>query len=73
MLVCHCRRVTDRQVREAIDCGARTLDDVSEQCGAAQQCGGCEFAVTNLLSTALATGAGLLDRDSESRRVTAAA
>jgi bacterioferritin-associated ferredoxin len=72
MLVCHCRRVTDRQVREAIDCGARTLDDVGRECGAAQQCGGCEFAVASLLSNALGSTT-LLARDSESVRVTAAA
>jgi bacterioferritin-associated ferredoxin len=41
MVVCSCRRVSDRAVREAIDEGARTVPDVTARCAAASRCGGC--------------------------------
>ena len=53
MVVCHCRGVSDRQVRAAIDDGARTVAEVGARCGAAQECGGCRFTVHDLLTTAL--------------------
>ena len=41
MLVCHCAKVCDRTVRECIDSGARSIDDVGRACGAGTFCGGC--------------------------------
>jgi bacterioferritin-associated ferredoxin len=49
MLVCHCRTVSDREVRAAIECGARTVGAVARQCGAGGACGGCRFALRDLL------------------------
>jgi bacterioferritin-associated ferredoxin len=74
MVVCHCRGVTDRQVRAAIDDGARTLAQVGMRCGAAQQCGGCRFAVSDLLvSTGTAPDMQCSSREDEALTVTAAA
>jgi bacterioferritin-associated ferredoxin len=71
MVVCHCRGVSDRQVRAAIDDGARTLAEVGARCGAAQECGGCRFTVKDLLALA-PEGCPMLGQD-EALTVTAAA
>lgn len=52
MLVCHCKVVSDRQVRAAIAGGARDEFDIAEVCGAGSICGGCVPAVTALLARA---------------------
>jgi bacterioferritin-associated ferredoxin len=42
MMVCICRGISDRDVVEAVRCGARTLEDVSLRCdGAGGDCGSC--------------------------------
>ena len=42
MILCICRSVSEREVVEAVRCGARTLDDVSRRCdGAGGDCGSC--------------------------------
>jgi bacterioferritin-associated ferredoxin len=41
MIVCHCRGVTDREIRRCVRAGEHTLGAVSEACGAATGCGGC--------------------------------
>jgi len=50
MYVCHCRAVTDRAIREAIDCGARDDRQVAMACGAGTGCGGCHAALRELLA-----------------------
>ncbi len=52
MYVCHCRVVTDGEVREAIRCGARDVCAIAELCGAGSRCGGCLPAVRSLLAEA---------------------
>jgi bacterioferritin-associated ferredoxin len=49
MLVCHCRGVTDRMIRDAVQAGAETLDAVSAACGAAGGCGGCADLVLDVV------------------------
>lgn len=49
MFVCHCRVVTDGQIREAIACGARDLCSLAAACGAGRTCGGCIPALVRLL------------------------
>jgi len=49
LLVCHCKVVTDRQIRAAIDAGARDEFDVAAACGAGSDCGGCIPTVQQLL------------------------
>jgi bacterioferritin-associated ferredoxin len=52
VLLCHCRAVSDREIRTAIACGARCPDDVRRACGAGSDCGGCRPAVEDLLDDA---------------------
>jgi bacterioferritin-associated ferredoxin len=49
MLVCHCRGVTDRTIREAVRSGASTADAVEAVCGAGGGCGGCSELVTDVI------------------------
>ena len=41
MWVCHCKGVTDRQIRSAISAGARTAVEIATHCRAGTGCGGC--------------------------------
>jgi bacterioferritin-associated ferredoxin len=50
MYVCSCRGVTDRTVCAAVATGARTLDDISDRCGAGARCGGCWPELERLLA-----------------------
>lgn len=45
MIICCCANINDRQVREALASGARTLADVQVNLGAAMGCGRCKEAV----------------------------
>jgi bacterioferritin-associated ferredoxin len=49
VIVCHCRVVTDRQVTQAVERGARSLSGVCRSTGAGQDCGSCVFSVRRLL------------------------
>lgn len=50
MYVCHCRAVTDCTIRAAIEAGATDLCSLAEDCGAGSRCGGCHFALRQLLA-----------------------
>ncbi|HEY0814691.1 MAG TPA: (2Fe-2S)-binding protein [Pseudonocardia sp.] len=41
MYVCICAGVTDTEVRSAVACGARSIEDVGEACAAGTGCGSC--------------------------------
>ena len=41
MYVCVCQAVTDRQIREAAQGGARTLKDLRRDLGVTRDCGRC--------------------------------
>jgi len=49
MWVCHCKGVTDGQIRSAIDAGARTPLEIGSHCRAGTGCGGCLPEVCRLL------------------------
>ena len=49
MWVCHCKGVTDGQIRSAIDAGAHTLLEIGSTCRAGTGCGGCVPEVCRLL------------------------
>ena len=49
MIVCHCRRVSDRTIRAAIQAGACTEEAVTDACGAGGMCGGCIPLVEELI------------------------
>ena len=50
MFVCHCRAVTDGEIREAIAAGACDLEEVGRRCGAGVTCGGCCPLIQELLA-----------------------
>lgn len=50
MILCHCRVVSDDEVRDAIACGASDVCEVARACGAGTGCGGCLPAVRDLLA-----------------------
>lgn len=49
MYVCICHGITDRQVREAIDRGARKLRDLRQELGLCTDCGKCGPCARELL------------------------
>ena len=50
MIVCHCHGVTDREIRAAVQCGARNCADVADTCGAGSGCGGCHSVVAEIVT-----------------------
>lgn len=65
MWVCLCKGVNDRQIRAAINEGARTLEEISISCRAASGCGGCLPEVCRLLADHLAAEAYFTDTRSD--------
>jgi bacterioferritin-associated ferredoxin len=61
MWVCLCKGVNDRQIRAAINAGARTPEEISARCRAATGCGGCLPEVCRMLSDHLAAEAYFTD------------
>lgn len=55
MLVCHCRGVSDRQIKRAVKNGACTLRDVARETGAGMRCGGCRANVAQVVQDAMKT------------------
>ena len=49
MFVCHCRAVSDRVVRAAVEAGDRTIEELGRSCGAGTDCGGCHEVLAELL------------------------
>jgi bacterioferritin-associated ferredoxin len=45
MLICHCKRVCDRIIRETVRGGAESVAEVGRMCGAGTGCGGCQPAI----------------------------
>jgi bacterioferritin-associated ferredoxin len=50
MLVCHCKQVSDHQIRDAIRAGARTRVEIAQVCAAGTRCGGCRSAVEEIVA-----------------------
>ena len=49
MIICHCMRVNDRLIRTIAREGARSSEQVAEECGAGACCGGCRPAIDEIL------------------------
>jgi bacterioferritin-associated ferredoxin len=49
VIVCQCKVVTDRQVVDCIERGARSVGQICRASGVGQDCGGCVFSVKRLL------------------------
>lgn len=45
MIVCLCRRVSDRTVSAALDAGAGSVEDVARATGAGTSCGCCHSTI----------------------------
>lgn len=58
MLVCHCRGVSDRQIKRAVRNGACSVRQVARETGAGMRCGGCRTNVTQIVEEALADSGG---------------
>jgi bacterioferritin-associated ferredoxin len=52
MYVCVCQAVTDRQIREAAQSGARTLKDLRRDLGVTRDCGRCASCARECLREA---------------------
>jgi bacterioferritin-associated ferredoxin len=57
MWVCHCKGVTDGQIRSAINAGARTPVEIGRFCRAGTGCGGCIPEVSRVLDDHLTSQA----------------
>lgn len=49
MIVCHCHRVSDRQIRSTVREGAVSVAEIGRRCGAGTGCGGCRPEVSAIL------------------------
>ena len=49
MFVCVCHAVCDAKVREAIEGGARTREEVTRACGAGGDCGACHGHIEDMI------------------------
>ena len=55
MYVCVCQAVTDRQIREAAESGARSLRDLRRDLGVTRDCGRCASCTHECLREAHGT------------------
>lgn len=56
MYVCICQSVTDREIRQAVDRGARTIEDLQCELGVATGCGRCESCAHDVMNERLWAG-----------------
>jgi len=49
VIVCQCQVITDRDVCDAVDNGARTLSSLCKSTGAGRDCAACVFSLKRLL------------------------
>jgi bacterioferritin-associated ferredoxin len=54
MIVCHCKGISDRQLREVVAAGATTRRKLARACGAGAACGGCRPVIDEILGEACA-------------------
>jgi bacterioferritin-associated ferredoxin len=59
VIVCHCRAVTDRAIREVVRSGASTCREVARKCHAGGFCGGCRPAIAALIDEERACATGV--------------
>lgn len=52
MWICLCKGVSDRQIRQAIRAGARTVEEIGRATAAGTDCGKCLVAIRELLGEA---------------------
>jgi len=57
MIVCHCRGLSDRKIREVIRRGAHSPREVALACHAGRNCGGCIPTVRELIASEISASA----------------
>ncbi|MCC6641058.1 MAG: (2Fe-2S)-binding protein [Deltaproteobacteria bacterium] len=71
MIVCHCKGISDRDIRAAVRSGANTIAAVGARCAAGTGCGGCHVVIDEILQAERApqgrSGAGVFGRLAPSR------
>ena len=60
MLVCHCRAVCDRVIRQCVRAGTTSLEEIGDACGAGTKCGGCHDAILDIIDDVAAEPAHLV-------------
>ena len=55
MLVCHCRGISDRQIRRLVKDGATSAREIARATGAGMRCGDCRSNVKQVMNEALAS------------------
>ena len=53
MYVCLCKAVTDRQIKEFVNAGAGSFEEVCKELGVASQCGGCSQLAQSIVETSV--------------------
>ncbi len=53
MYICICKGVTDREIVQEVQAGARSIDDVKVKTGCSSQCGKCLFRASKLVQDTL--------------------
>jgi bacterioferritin-associated ferredoxin len=56
MIVCHCRALSDRVIRDVIRRGAHSPREVALACHAGRRCGGCVPVVRELIASETSRG-----------------
>jgi len=49
VIVCHCKGITDREIRSAVREGAATHRQVGRACQAGRTCGGCHPVIREII------------------------
>jgi len=63
VIICHCRAVNDRAIREVVRSGASTCREVARACHAGRICGGCRPAIAALIDEERAQVATIASRE----------
>lgn len=53
MIVCVCNNISDREIRQAVDLGIRSMDELSRDLGVATCCGNCTDCAKKVMNTHL--------------------
>ncbi len=53
MIVCVCNNVSDREITQAVEFGAASMDDLQRDLGVASCCGQCHSCAKQVLNEAL--------------------
>ena len=54
MIVCLCKRVSDRAIRAAVEAGAASVEAVGRATGAGTDCGGCRGTIAAMIASGTA-------------------